>query len=179
MSKLSKTLFDVYWWVRVFGPSGLVYRLSNLLYVRTIPLSGCMDIRSRYRGVSVHYTLHMNYLSFILPYLYSSILYMNILQWCNFLRDLSLLCIPYGFFLLKISDPNISRGSLVVWSHSILIFPRPLVGCGVITHRIYLVVRFNSVPYSRNSNLWCALPSVFSSVNLSWSPWEIFSSQLT
>ena len=36
------------WWVRVFWSSGPVDRPSDCLYVRTIPLPGCMDRRSRY-----------------------------------------------------------------------------------------------------------------------------------
>ena len=31
------------WRLRVFGPSGFVDRPSEHIYVRTIPLSGCMD----------------------------------------------------------------------------------------------------------------------------------------
>ena len=38
--------------MRVFWSSGLVDRPSDRLYVRTIPLSGCMDRRSRYRQVN-------------------------------------------------------------------------------------------------------------------------------
>ena len=36
------------WWVRLFWSFGLTDRLSDHLYVRTIPLSGCIDRRSRY-----------------------------------------------------------------------------------------------------------------------------------
>ena len=36
------------WRVRVFWSSGIVDIPSDRLYVRTIPLSGCMDRRSRY-----------------------------------------------------------------------------------------------------------------------------------
>ena len=36
--------------MRVFGSSGLLDILCNRLYVRTIPLSGCMDRRSHYTG---------------------------------------------------------------------------------------------------------------------------------
>ena len=38
----------LYWRVRVFWSSSLVYRPSDKLHVCTIPLSGCMDRRSCY-----------------------------------------------------------------------------------------------------------------------------------
>ena len=38
------------WQVRVFWLSGLVDRPSDRLCIHTIPLSGCMERRSRYRG---------------------------------------------------------------------------------------------------------------------------------
>ena len=37
------------WRVRVFGPSDIVDRPSYCMYIRSIPLSGCMNIRSCYR----------------------------------------------------------------------------------------------------------------------------------
>ena len=36
------------WQVRVFWLSGIVDRPSNHLYIRNIPMSGCMDRRSCY-----------------------------------------------------------------------------------------------------------------------------------
>ena len=38
-----------YLWVRVFVPSGLVHRPSDRMSVRTIPLSGYMERRYRYK----------------------------------------------------------------------------------------------------------------------------------
>ena len=45
---LGASFVSVDWRVRVFWCSGLVYRPSERLYVRTIPLAGCMDIWSSY-----------------------------------------------------------------------------------------------------------------------------------
>ena len=45
------------WQVRVFWSSGIVYRPSDRLYVRTIPLSVCMDRRSSYM-MPISFLLH-------------------------------------------------------------------------------------------------------------------------
>ena len=47
---LGATFVPVDWQVRMFGQSGLIYRPSGHIYVRTIPLSGCVDRRSCYRS---------------------------------------------------------------------------------------------------------------------------------
>ena len=43
------------WRVRVFWSSGLVDRPYDCLYVRTIPLFGCMNISSRYTEADLDY----------------------------------------------------------------------------------------------------------------------------
>ena len=40
--------------VRVFGPSDIVYIPTDHLYIRTFPLSGFMDRRSRYKRIKSH-----------------------------------------------------------------------------------------------------------------------------
>ena len=48
---LVASLVPVGWQVRVFGISGLIDRPSDHMYVRTIPLSGCMCRRSCYKEI--------------------------------------------------------------------------------------------------------------------------------
>ena len=46
---LGALLVTADWKLMVFGSSGIVDRTSDLIYVRNIPLSGFMDIWSRYK----------------------------------------------------------------------------------------------------------------------------------
>ena len=45
---LGALFVSVYFQVRVFWLSGIIYRPSDHMYIRTIPMSECMDRRSRY-----------------------------------------------------------------------------------------------------------------------------------
>ena len=45
---LGASLVPADWQVRVFKSSGLVYRQSDRMFVRTIPLYGCIERSSRY-----------------------------------------------------------------------------------------------------------------------------------
>ena len=51
---LGASFVVAYWWVRVFGRSGLVDRPSDHIYVCTISLSECMDRRSRYTSLMTY-----------------------------------------------------------------------------------------------------------------------------
>ena len=46
---LGMSFIAVDWLVRVFGSSGILGRPSECLYIRTIPIYGCMDRWSHYR----------------------------------------------------------------------------------------------------------------------------------
>ena len=48
---LGSLFVAAYWRVRVVGLSGPIYRVSDRMYVSTILTPGCMNRRSRYRGV--------------------------------------------------------------------------------------------------------------------------------
>ena len=56
---LGTSMVLVDWQVRVFGPSILVDRPSDHLYVRTITMSGCMGRRSHYKP-SINHGLLLN-----------------------------------------------------------------------------------------------------------------------